>query len=29
MVKKFGKWYVIEKSGEILFTGNEKDIVYK
>ncbi len=29
MINKFGKWYVIEKGGEILFTGKESDIVYK
>lgn len=29
VVEKFGKLYVIEKGGEILFTGNKKDIIYK
>lgn len=29
MIKKFGKWYVIETRGEILFTGDEDDIIYK
>lgn len=29
MIKKFGKWYVIEKGGEILFTGKESEIIYK
>ena len=27
--KKFGKWYLIEKGGEILFTGNPAEIEYK
>lgn len=29
IIKKFGKWYVIEKGGEILFTGKESEIEYK
>ncbi len=29
MIKKYGKWYVIEKGGEMLFTGKEKDIKWK
>ena len=28
-IKEFGKWYIIEKGGKILFTGNEKDIIEK
>lgn len=30
MIKKFGKWYVIEKDrGEVIFAGSEEQIVYK
>jgi len=29
MIKDYGKWYVLEKSGKVLFTGNEKEIIYK
>lgn len=29
LVQKFGKWYVIERSGEILFTGKQSEIIYK
>lgn len=29
MIKKFGKWYVIEKGGEVLFIGKESEIEYK
>ena len=29
LIRKFGKWYAIEKGGEILFTGKESEIEYK
>ena len=29
MIKKFGKWHVIERGGEMLFTGSEDDIIWK